>query len=73
MNPIKGLLRSRKFLLLMLDTVVSLTAVVGGWFLAPQELDKILTVVGILQPVFIALIASIAAEDAAAMKAGLRR
>lgn len=63
MNPIAGLFRSRKFWTLILDTVVSTVTLVGGWYLSPQYLDRVVAVIGIYQPVFIALIAFIASED----------
>jgi len=63
MNPFSGLLRSRKFWTLMLDTIVSTVTLVGGWYLSPQYLDRVVAVIGIYQPVFIALIAAIASED----------
>ena len=67
-NPIKGLLVSRKFLALILDTVISTVILVGGWYLSPQYLDRVVVVIGIYQPVFIALIAAITAEDNAQRK-----
>lgn len=70
MNPIKGLLRSRKFWLLIIDTVVSLIVLVTGWFLSPENIDKVVTVVGIIQPVFVAVVVGIFTEDAAAKRAG---
>lgn len=65
----KSLLQSRKFLLLCLDTVVSLILLVAGMYF-PQYLDAIKQFVLILQPVFVAIIAGIAYEDAALKKSG---
>lgn len=70
MNPIKGLLRSRKFWLLIIDTVVSLITLVVGWVLSPADIDKVVTVIGIIQPVFVSVVVGIFAEDAAAKRAG---
>ena len=67
-NPIKGLLVSRKFLTLILDTIISTAILVGGWYMSPQSLDRVVVVIGIYQPVFIALIAAITAEDNAERK-----
>jgi len=59
-----ALLHSRKFLLLCLDTVISLVI----WFVGlynPAHLDAAQQMIAILQPVFVAVIAGIAVEDAA--------
>jgi len=70
MNPMKGLLRSRKFWLLMMDTVVSLALYFTGKYLAPTIADDIKLVIGMLQPVVIAVIVGIFVEDAAMKRAG---
>jgi len=70
MKPINGLLRSRKFWLLIIDTVVSLVVLVAGWLLSPENIDKVVAVVGIIQPVFVAVVVGIFTEDAAAKRAG---
>ena len=67
-NPFAGLLHSRKFWTLILDTVVSSVILFGGWYLSPQYLDRVVAVIGIYQPVFIALILAITAEDNAERK-----
>lgn len=59
------LLKSRKFWLATLDALVStITVLVTAW-LSPENAKLVLTVVGIWQPVFVALIIGIAVEDAA--------
>jgi hypothetical protein len=63
MNPIRSLFRSRKFLLLLLDTVVSAILFFGGRYLAPGAIEEMNFLIGILQPVFVALIVAIAWED----------
>ena len=64
LSPFKKLLGSRKFLLLVLDTIISLvTLFVGLYFQASVE--TVMTVIGLLQPVFVALIGAIAWEDVA--------
>lgn len=64
LSPLAKLLRSRKFLLLILDTVVSLVVLfVGLFFQASVEVVAI--VIGLLQPVFVMIIGAIAYEDAA--------
>lgn len=63
-SPVLLLLRSRKFLLLCMDTVVSLILWgVGLWI--PDILEQVQYVIGVIQPVFVALIGAIALEDAA--------
>ena len=59
------LLKSRKFWLMVWDVVISLVIAVGGWYLAPDQLDKITTIIGILQAPVVFLIGAIAYEDAA--------
>jgi len=63
MNPIAGLFKSRKFLVLMWDTIVSLVALVGGWLLAPEHLDKVIAVLALLQPGVVMIIYTIPSED----------
>lgn len=63
MNPATSLLKSRKFLLLLLDTVISLTLLVGAWYLPEVTIEEMIKVIGILQPLFIFVIVSITAED----------
>ncbi len=66
-----NLFHSRKFWLLVLDTVISLVTLVGGWILSPEQLDRVLAVIAILQPVFIAVIIGITREDVAKLGAGV--
>lgn len=63
MNPLASLLKSRKFLLLALDTVVSLALYFVGKYLAVAEAD-LKFLVASLQPVFVVIIGAIAYEDA---------
>jgi len=67
MNPFAGLLRSRKFWLLMLDSVVSAATYFIGKY-AGAEGQDMLYVIGLLQPVFVTVIASVTAEDNAQRK-----
>ena len=64
------LLKSRKFLLLLLDTVISLVSGAIGLLAAPEQAEQVLYFIGLLQPVFVAIIVVISVEDAAALKAG---
>ena len=70
MNPFVGLLRSRKFLLLVLDTVVSLLVYFITGLAAPDFAEYALFVIATIQPVFATIIAAIAYEDGQAKKAG---
>lgn len=64
LSPLAKLLKSRKFLLLILDTVVSIVLwVAGSYFPGAEEAVKFFIVT--LQPVFITVIAAIAWEDVA--------
>ena len=60
-----GLLHSRKFWLAVLDAAVASLTIVLTWFLAPEKVEQALILVGIWQPVFVAVIVGIAVEDAA--------
>ncbi len=60
--PIHALLKSRKFLLLLLDTVVSLTLFFVGKY-ALDIFEDVKFVIAALQPVFVTLIGAIAYED----------
>ncbi len=64
-NPFQSLLLSRKFWLLILDTVVSLVLFFGTKYLTPSAMDDVKVLILAFQPVFIAIIAAIAHEDAA--------
>lgn len=57
--------KSRKFLIMMTDVVISLIVTICGWYLAPEVLDRIITIVGILQAPIVFVIGAIAYEDAA--------
>ena len=69
MSPFLLLLRSRKFLLLVLDTAISLILYFVGKYL-PVAFEDVELVIGLLQPVFVAIILAIALEDAAEKRAG---
>ena len=63
-----NLFKSRKFWIMIFDVVVSLVVTIGGWYLAPAVLDRIISIIAILQPTILLLIAAIAYEDKAAME-----
>lgn len=66
----KGLLKSRKFWMAVLDAGVSTLTVALALFLQPQAVDDVLKVVLIWQPVVALVIVGITVEDAQALKAG---
>lgn len=68
-DTISALLRSRKFLVLMFDTLVSTILYFGGKYLDPSVVDDVKFLIAALQPVAITLIYSIAKEDAARSQA----
>lgn len=70
MNPIKALFSSRKFLLLLLDTVISVILYFVGKYLPGAEADVKFVILA-LQPVVIALIVSIAYEDGKVIPANI--
>ena len=67
-NPFSGLLHSRKFWLLILDTIISGVSYTVTRYAAPQATSDVLFFVGLMQPVFVALIAAITSEDNAERK-----
>jgi len=62
MTPIKALFSSRKFLLMLLDTIVSISLYFVGKYIPGAEADIKFVILG-LQPVIIAVILAIAYED----------
>jgi len=70
MNPVSGLLRSRKFLLLVLDTIISLVLFFVGKYASPNLAEDIKFIIAAYQPVFVAIIVAISVEDAAAKRSG---
>ena len=67
------LLRSRKFLTLILDTVVSLAIYFTTKYAAPMLAEDILMVIGLLQPIVLAVIVMWGVDDAAEKRNGLVR
>ncbi len=68
-NPFKALLYSRKFWLLILDTVVSLVLYFVGKY-APLAAEDVKFAILGLQPVFVAIIIAIAWEDSSKLASG---
>lgn len=64
LNPLQKLLRSRKFWLMVLDVVVSVTLYFVTAYASPEAQEHVKFLIGVLQPVFVVLIGAIAYEDA---------
>lgn len=69
MSPVQALFKSRKFLVLASDTVISLVLYFVTKYAAPSAVEDVKMVVVALQPVVLVLIGAIAYEDGQAMKA----
>ncbi len=65
MSPFALLFQSRKFLLALVDAVISIAALVLTRFLSPGDVEFVLKIVAVLQPVIVLVIYGIAKEDAA--------
>jgi hypothetical protein len=63
-NPFAGLARSRKFWLLVLDTIIALVTYFVGKY-ARAETTDLLVLIGALQPIFVTIITLITVEDTA--------
>jgi hypothetical protein len=70
-NPFSSLLHSRKFWLLILDTVISLTLYFVGKY-SPTVMEDVKLLILSLQPVFVVVIGAIAYEDKALVEAESR-
>ena len=69
----KSLWESRKFRIMLFDTVLSIVVYAVGKFVSPLYSQDILWLIAAVQPVVLSLIVGIAVEDAAAMKNGDNR
>ena len=65
-----ALFRSRKFCTMLLDVVVGLAVYFVTKYAAPSAAEDVMMVIGLMQPVVLAVIAGWAIEDAAAKRAG---
>ena len=65
-NAFMLLLQSRKFLLLVLDVVISLALYFVGKYAGAGVFEDVKLVITSVQPIFIAIIVAIAIEDGAA-------
>lgn len=60
---------SRKFWIMSVDTIVALVLLIGGWYLDPAMLDRVVAVIAILQIPVGFVIGSIALQNVAGIKA----
>jgi len=68
MNPFSGLLYSRKFWLLVLDTALGISVYFVNKYASASFAADAKTLFGLLQPMFVAVIVGIFAEDNAERK-----
>ena len=61
----KGLLKSRKFWIMIVDVIISTITYFVGQYVSPEVGKNIIWLIGSWQPVIYAVIAGIATEDAA--------
>ena len=71
MKPVGALAQSRKFWVLIIDTVVSVILYFGAKYLAPAVAEDVVFLIGSLQVVALAVVGGIAYEDGKAKSAGL--
>ena len=64
--------KSRKFWLMVSDIVVSLVIYFVSKYINPTAAEDVIKVIGLIQPVVIAVIVGIAVEDQAAIAAGTK-
>lgn len=64
------LLHSAKFWTAVLDALVSTISIVLAIWLSPENVDKAMLVIGLWQPVLLAVIAAWCIEDVATIKDG---
>lgn len=72
-NAFLALLKSRKFLILVLDTLISVVTYFVVEYAAPEMVGDVKFVIAALQPVVVVIIYAIAHEDAAALANGNHR
>ena len=68
-NPFSGLFHSRKFWLLILDTVISITLYFIGRYADPTLAEDMKFLIASIQPVFVTVIIGIFTEDNAQVRA----
>ena len=67
----KPFYKSRKFMIALVDMIAGILALVVGRFMQPEDAEFILRMWGLMQPLLLVWIGSIAYEDGQAMKAGI--
>lgn len=66
----KNLWESRKFRIMLVDSVLATVTLTVTTFLAPEHADIVMQYIGILQIPIVAVIVGIAVEDAGAKRSG---
>lgn len=64
-NPFAMLIRSRKFLIMVLDVIISVTLYFVGHYASAQAAEDVKFLIVAIQPVAVVMIGAIAYEDAA--------
>ena len=64
------MMNSRKFRVLVVDTVFSVGVMLATWYLVPEQAERVIELLGLLQVPVLAYIGGVALEDSAALKAG---
>lgn len=59
------LIHSSRFWTAVIDAIASTLAIVLAWWLEPDKVNQVLTLIAIWQPIFIAVIVGTWVEDAA--------
>ena len=65
------LFKSAKFWTAIVDALVSTLAICLAWYLSPEKVTQVMTLIGLWQPVIAVVIASFAYEDGQKIKAGI--
>ena len=63
------LLRSRKFMIMLVDVIVSIAAYFTGKYMSPEASKDILFLIGSLQPIILVVVASITVQNIEGIKA----
>lgn len=64
------ILKSKKFQVLLFDTVISLIVFLGGYYLAPEMMEVIVGVIGIIQVPVVAVITGHVVEESKKLETG---
>ena len=62
--------QSRKFRVLVIDTIFSVLFLMATWYLVPDQADRVIEILGLLQVPVVMYIGGTALEDYGAKRAG---